>query len=210
MATTTPKKVSTAVSAAATNGLLILTFANGKILTVDSAALSKEIYHAAAMHGLKQKLIDGAAIARDPETGRTATIDDKYAAVLDIYTRITDTDAPTWNKARAAGEAGGASSKGGVFITALMRMTSKSRDDINAWLEPLSKEQVAALRKNPRVVELMRLIQAERTDTSAVDTDALLDGLMEGAEHADDDGDSDGDERDPEDMNDGTGDPSRS
>lgn len=203
MATAAPKKTSTAVAAAISDSLLILTFANQRVLTVDASQLSPAMQHAAMMHGLKQKLIDGAAIARDPETGRTATIDDKYDAVAEIYSRITHATEPAWNKVRG-GEGTGGTAKGGVFVTALMRMTTKSREDIDAYLAKLSKEEVAALRKNPRVVDLMRLIQAERTDTSAVDTDALLDGLMEGG-NGDEESDS---ESDPDDMDDGTDDPS--
>jgi hypothetical protein len=202
MATAAPKKTSTAVAAAISDSLLILTFANQRVLTVDAKALSPAIRHAAMMHGLKQKLIDGAAIARDPETGRTATIDDKYDAVADIYSRITHATEPAWNKVRG-GEGTGGNVKGGVFVTALMRMTTKSRDDIESYLAKLSKEEVAALRKNPRVADLMRLIQAERTDTSKVDTDALLDGLMEGANGGDDG-------YDESESDDGTGDPSAS
>jgi hypothetical protein len=205
MATATPKKTSTAVAAAIDGTRLTLAFSNGESLTLDSATLSQEIYHAAAMHGLKQKLVDGAAIARDPETGRTATIVDKFNAVREIFDRITGAngETPAWNKIRGNGESGNA--KGGLLVRAMMRITTKSKDEITAYLDKLSKEEVAALRKNPRVVEMIRLIQAENTDTSKVDTDALLDGLMEGhngdtdeEEGEDGDSDSDSDETDAE------------
>jgi len=178
MATAQNKKLATAVSAEIAGPILSLTFANGERLTVDSLSLSPEIQHAAMMHGLKQKLIDAAAIARDPDTGRTATITDKYNAVLDVYNRITLPEGSTWNKARGNGEGGG--NKGGLLLRAVMRLTSKSRADAMAWLEARSKDEVASLRKNPRIVEIIAQLQVETANTTGVDSDALLDTLMVG------------------------------
>lgn len=178
---TTPKKANTAVSAAITGPLLTLTFANGRTLKLDSNALTPDIIQSAIMHGLKQKLIDAAAIGRNPDTGATATIDDKFNAVNEIFQRITG-DAPTWNKIRVGGEGG---NKGGLLVRAMMRLTSKARDTITEYLNGLSKEEVAALRKNPRVVEVIAQLQAEQANDSGVDSDALLDGLMDGGDDND-------------------------
>lgn len=178
MATATPKKTVTAVSATlnAHGDVLHLTFANGETLSVDSKALDPAIAQAALMHGLKQKLIDAAAISRDPETGRTAAIDDKYAAVRTVFDRITRADNPSWNIIRGTGEGGG--NKGGLLVRAMMRLTGKSREEIMAFLEDKTKEEVAALRKNPRIEEIMSQLRAESANTSGIDSDSLLDGLM--------------------------------
>lgn len=177
MATATPKKSATAVAAAlnAHGNVLTLTFANGETLTVDSTTLDPTIAQAALMHGLKQKLIDAAAISRDPETGRTATIDDKYAAVRTVFDRITRAENPSWNIIRGTSEGG---NKGGLLVRAMMRLTSKSRDEITSFLEDKSKEEMAALRKNPRIEEIMSQLRAESANTSGIDSDSLLDGLM--------------------------------
>jgi len=182
---TANKKLSTAVSATISGPILTLAFSNGQKLTVDANALSPEIQQAAMMHGLKQKLIDAAAIARDPDTGRTATIEDKYNAVHEVYVRITATDGSTWNKARGNGE-GASSAKGGLLVRAMMRLTSKSRDAIIAFLDGKSKEELAALRKNPRVAEIIAQLQLEQANTNGVDSDKLLDALMDGSEEGDD------------------------
>jgi len=183
MATATPKKTVTAVAATlnAHGDVLHLTFANGETLSIDSKSLSPAIAQAALMHGLKQKLIDAAAIGRDPESGRSATIDDKYRAVKEVFDRITRTDSPEWNKTRATGEGTG-NGKGGILVTAMMRLTSKSRAEILSFLEDKTKEEVAALRKNPRIVEIMAQIQVEQANTSGIDSDSLLDGLMDGSD----------------------------
>ena len=176
MATATPKKSVTAVAATINSQILTLTFANGEVLTLNADALDPAIYAAAVMHGLKQKLIDAAAISRDPETGRTATIDDKYAAVRTVFDRITRAENPSWNIIRGTGEGGG--NKGGLLVRAMMRLTGKSRDEIMTFLEDKTKEEVAALRKNPRIEEIMSQLRAESANTSGIDSDSLLDGLM--------------------------------
>ena len=176
---TQPKKTQTAIAAEINGTQLSLTFASGDSLVIDSTKLAPAIIAQAIMHGLKQKLIDAAAISRDPETGRTATIDDKYRAVRAVYDRITHPDAPEWNKTRA-GEGGG--NKGGLLLRAMMRLTGKSREDVMAFLEDKSKEEIAALRKNPRVTEIMDQLRAESAKTDGIDSDALLDGLMGDAE----------------------------
>ena len=77
-----------------------VTFANGQQVTVDATRLNDDIRNMAVLHGIKQKLIDAAALPRDPITGRSATISDKISAVREVFERITSTDG-TWNKIRA-------------------------------------------------------------------------------------------------------------
>lgn len=177
---TANKKLATAVSATIAGPILTLRFSNGEQLAVDANALSPDIQQQAMMHGLKQKLIDAAAIARDPETGRTATIDDKFNAVREVYDRITAAEGSTWNKARGNGESGG--NKGGLLVRAMMRLTSKSRDAIIEFLDAKTKEELAALRKNPRIAEIIAQLQVENANTNGVDSDALLDALMDGGD----------------------------
>jgi len=196
MATAQNKKLATAVAATIAGPILTLTFSNGMALTVDANALTPDIQQQAMMHGLKQKLIDAAAIARDPETGRTATIDDKYNAVFEVYNRITLPEGSTWNKSRTNGESTG--NKGGLLARAMMRITSKSRAEITAFLDAKTKEEIAALRKNPRIAEVIAQLQVETANTSGVDSDALLDGLMSGGGMDVQDGDNE-DNNEPDD-----------
>ena len=213
MASAQNKKLATAVAATIAGPILTLRFSNGQTLAVDANALSPDIQQQAMMHGLKQKLIDAAAIARDPDTGRTATIDDKFAAVRDVYDRITAADGSTWNKIRANGEAGG--NKGGLLARAMMRLTSKSRTEITEFLDAKSKDEIAALRKNPRIAEIIAQLQVEQANTSDVDSDALLDSLMMGGgndvggdddsdDGTDTDSDEDGDDSDAPHIADGS------
>jgi len=154
---------------------LTLTFRDGRELALNLESLSGQIRQDAMLHGLKQKLVDAAAIARSTETGRSATLGDKFDAVNEVFIRITAADG-TWNKGRAAGEGTGA--QGAVFIRALMKLKGKTKSEVEAFLEPLSKEQKAALKKNPRVIETIRELEleaAKQADTTS--SDDLLDSL---------------------------------
>lgn len=152
------------------NGILQLDFANGEQLRIDPAALSDTIRMDAMLHGLKQKLVDAAAIARNKDTGRSATIDDKFDAVKEIYDRITSPNG-TWNKVRGDGTAGS-----GLLVRALMQLMDKTRSEIEAFLEPKSKEQRAALMVNPRVAPIIAQLKAQSVDKD-VDSDAMLEEL---------------------------------
>ena len=88
---------------------LHLKFANGQELAITASQLTNSIMEYAIFHGLKQKLVDAAAISRNPETGRAASVEDKYQAVKVVYDRLL---AGQWNAAR---EGGGAT--GGLYTT---------------------------------------------------------------------------------------------
>ena len=150
---------------------LTLEFANGQRLSLDATTLTQDIINAATLHGLKQKLVDAAAIGRDPVTGRSATLSDKFDAVKEVFDRITSTNG-TWNKVRAGGEG----QKGGLLVRALMQLGNKTRDQVTAHLDTLTKEQVSALRLNKRVVDAMAALRP----TVDTDTDSLLDGIIGG------------------------------
>lgn len=167
-----PAKVS-AIVTAIEGSMLRVTFATGEMLTLDADKLSPDIQTQAIMHGLKQKLVDAAAMSRNPDTGKSATIADKFAAVKEVYDRITG-EAPTWNAVR---EGGGNS--GGLLYRALVRFYADKRtaDEVKVWLDARTDDEKSALRKNPKIAAIIAEIQAEKPDVAKVDTDALLAGL---------------------------------
>lgn len=136
---------------------LVFTFADGQELRIDAGKLTYDIRHEAVMHGLKQKIGDAAAIGRNPETGRSATLSDKYAAMRAVVERL---QSGSWNAERGEGGA----PAGGLLFAALVRMYAgkKSEEDIRAFLAGKDDKQKAALRKNPRVAEIIEEIKAER------------------------------------------------
>lgn len=165
-----------AIAATIDGPFLTLTFAHDTAnpLVLDANRLSPEIQHAAMMHGLKQKLVDAAAISRNPDTGRSATSADKESAVREVYERL---QAGQWNKTRE----GGAGATGGLLVAALIRIYEGRKTDaeIRAYVEGLSEKEQAAIRATARVAPVIAAIKAERDAKKAdkIDGDALLSGL---------------------------------
>ena len=147
---------------------LYLKFANGKELAIAASQLTSNVMEYAIFHGLKQKLVDAAAISRNPETGRAATVEDKYQAVKTVFDRLL---AGQWNATR---EGGGAT--GGLLLQALCRMYAgrKTPDELKAFLADKSDAEKTALRKNPRVATIIEEIRAEQGKAANIDTDELL------------------------------------
>lgn len=156
-------------------GRLCLTFSHGEQLEIRTDRLNADILLQATLHGLKQKLVDAAAISRNTETGRAASVVDKFDAVKEVYDRLL---AGEWNKRREGGAGGSA---GGLLFRALCRMYDgkKTVDDIRTFLDAKTDAEKAALRKNAKVAAIIEEIRAESAkpgDTSADDLLADLEG----------------------------------
>lgn len=154
---------------------LTLNFSNGKEIVVDANSINDDIRNMAILHGLKQKLVDAAAISRNLETGASASVDDKYLAVKKIADRLTAPDGK-WNEGRVAGEPATSASVNSILIRAVMKMAGHSEAYTKDWLANKTKEQRAALRKNPRVVQIIAELSAA-TVVNGVNTDELLNEL---------------------------------
>jgi hypothetical protein len=154
---------------------LTLTFSNGNEIVVDANMLNQSVRDAALMHGLKQKLVDAAAISRNLDTGASATIDDKYNAVKKIADRLMLPDG-VWNEGRKSADAGSTAGVNSILLRALMQMTGRDEAYVRDYLSAKTKEQRAALRKNPRVVAIMAELSAA-TVVNGVNTDELLSEL---------------------------------
>ena len=152
---------------------LHLRFANGQELAITASQLSNHVMEYAIFHGLKQKLVDAAAISRNPETGRAATVEDKFQAVKTVYDRLL---AGQWNATREGGVA-----TGGLLLQALCRMYAgrKTPDELKAFLADKTDAEKTALRKNPRVAQIIEDIRAEQGKAATIDTDGLLGELEE-------------------------------
>lgn len=164
----TDTKRNATISATINGNTLALTFVSGETLTMHGDALNSDVQQYAMMHGLKQKLVDAAAISRNPETGRAATVEDKYQAVKAVFDRLLGGQ---WNATR---EGGG--NAGGLLAQALTRMYAgrKTAEDIKAFLAEKSDAEKTALRKNPRVAQIIEDIRAEQGKAAGIDTDELL------------------------------------
>lgn len=173
MTHTTETKRNAAITATIIGNTLALTFANGETLTMRGDTLNSDVQQYAMMHGLKQKLVDAAALSRNPETGRAATIEDKFQAVKAVYDRLL---AGQWNATREGGGGG----SGGLLFQALCRLyTIKPPEQIAAFLAGKTDAEKTALRKNPKIAAIIEEIRAEQGKAANIDTDELLSELEE-------------------------------
>lgn len=158
------------------NGVKLM-FGGDETMSIDMSvdAFNPEIYRMCVVHGLKQKLVDAAAISRNPDTGRSASVKDKFDAVAEVAQRLL---AGQWNKTREGGSGHG---KGGLLFAALVRMYAGRMDEeaVRAWLGEKTDKEQAALRKNPRVAEIIEEIKAERAKDGTADASASDDLLAE-------------------------------
>lgn len=148
-------------------GLKIACPALGQAVHIYLDKLHVDIQTHACVHGLKQKLVDAAAISRDPETGRAATPSTKWAAIMEVYSRITGEN-PSWNAVREGG--------GGTLLFKALCRFQPDRDaaDIKTWLDSKTDDEKAALRKNPKIAAIIAEIQTENAKTDGIDSDDLL------------------------------------
>lgn len=171
---TTSKTISTTVHAdggLTGNGSLRIDVAGFPALNVQLRDLSDAMIEQAALHGLKQKIVDAAALSRNPDTGRSASVADKYNAMREVLERLLVGD---WNKARGDGTGTGA---GGLLFAALCRLYSaKTPEAIRAFLDGKTAAEQAALRKNPKISAVIETIKAERAKDApdGTDTDDML------------------------------------
>ena len=171
-------------------GILSVVFSDGRRHSFLLENIAPEIRLRAEVHGFNAKLVDAAAIARDITTGRAATLETKYQAVMEVFTRITDTTTPMWNKVRE-GAGGG---NGNLLVAAIVRLYNgrKTEEQIRAYLATLTDAQKQALRTDGKIAPIIAEIKAEREmakgKAAGVDSRAVLAGLDEfGDEEGDED-----------------------
>lgn len=146
------------------------TYADGEVDLVTLAELTASAnYTTFAWHGAKQKAIDAAAISRDPETGRAASVGTKREACREAIRRALAGD---WFKNRGEGGTG----TGGLLYRALCRLyaETKTPEAIREWLNGKTDAEQAALRKNSKVAAMIETIRAESAKADGIDSEGLL------------------------------------
>lgn len=117
--------------------VVTLTFANGKSIVLDVEELSDGVRTVALTSRIVAKLIDAAAISRDPKTGKSASIEEKFAAVQSVFQMISG-PAGVWSQRGEGGESSG------ILLQAFYRAyPAKNKGAVTEYYQKLSKEQRA-------------------------------------------------------------------
>lgn len=164
------KQAAVSVSVSADYGRLLVTFANGDEQTLRVGDLTPEVAAMALCHGLKQKIVDAAAMSRNTETGAPASAEEKRQACLAVIERLR---AGHWNAERGSGEGAGSGSL--LFRALCIAYPAKTPEQVRGFMSGLDKKQQAALRANPRIAGIIDGLRAKTA--SDVDSDELLDAL---------------------------------
>ena len=148
-------------------------------IILDMGKIHADVLTRAAIHGLKQRISDAAAIPCDTETGKPASPADKFAAMGALVAHY-NSGSSEWARRAAAGEK--AAPNGGKILTAIMNVyqfssVEKARETVEATAKKRGIEYKAALalwRASDKIAaELARM--AEKAST--VDADDLLNEL---------------------------------
>lgn len=156
------------------NGLpsgVVFESANGDKIEVILKSLDEQTRLYAACHGIKQKCVDAAALSRNPLTGASATVADKWRELVEVAERINNGGG--WNAKRGDGEP-----SGGLLLMALIELNpNKTREWLVEWLNTKTNADKAALRGNPKIAPIIDRIRAAKVSTT-IDTDNLLKEIM--------------------------------
>jgi hypothetical protein len=141
------------------------------ITTADAVSAQRlQFIVKAACHGMEQKL--GDEMAYQPKKDETEpTLEDKIEWVDELIGRLSSLE---WTVAR---EGGGGLAGAGVLVQALVALSGKSKDEIRAFLKPLSKDERAAIKRAEPVKSKIQEIEDEIAKKNGIDGSAILGNL---------------------------------
>lgn len=164
-------------------------FVNGSTRSLMVAALPATIVNYSACHGLKQKVADDWAGAKD-EAGQPATIDDIVLMCDDMLARLSRGE---WSLQRAAGDSMAGAS---IVIQAIAAVYGKTANEVKAYLDsqletmkkaaeaagatPPTRQKLYATFRKPgsAIAKKIAEIEAERAAKNSVgNAEDLLAGL---------------------------------
>lgn len=145
-----------------------LTFSNGKVLEfVDCRELGEDVVLNALTWGIREKLTNAAALERNTETGRAATVEEKFSAVERVHEML---GRGLWTEREAGG------GQGSLLLRALMQAhPAKTKEVLVTWLEGKTKAQQNALMLAEPYAGIIAAIRAKAA--ASIDAGDMLDEL---------------------------------
>lgn len=127
-----------------------LDFANGNSISCDIDSLPADVVKQAALFGIRRKVTNSFADAK-------GDVQAAYAAAKETWDQLLQ---GLWTAPREVAE--GVSRGSSDLLEAIVQLTGKARDAVAQKLDEMTKEQKAALRKNPSVNAKLLEMRAER------------------------------------------------
>jgi hypothetical protein len=146
--------------------------------TLELEKMSESNRKRALLHWLVQRVSDRAAIARNTESGKSATPEEKFNAMRELV-EFYNTGTEEW---AIAGKGPGPSAELTLLVNALCEAyPQKQREDLAKWAKARSAIERTALMEGKMLKPIVEKLRAEAS--KQVDADALLAGLdVEGTE----------------------------
>ena len=166
------------------DGKLEFTVLGAGKFTFDPDKVSAVNRARAMIHGFRQRISDGGAVSRNPETGKPATPADKLAKMQRISDHLMS-GSDVWELTASA-----TGSDAGLILLALMRVTSKTLEQVETLIEAtMAKrelERTAALKlwaDSKQVAAMILTIKSDRLAAgSKDDVEDLLGEIEDGEE----------------------------
>jgi hypothetical protein len=133
----------------------------------DPAGCSDDTERSAALHGYVQKISDKAAIGRDPETGASATPEEKFAAMKECAERLQN--GGLWNAVRESGTG----AEGGILFQAMRRLYPQAwatKAAFAEYLEGKAASESERLKKAVTVANVRNGLLSVRKIASVIET----------------------------------------
>lgn len=163
---------------------------------------SLEVRHFAELKGWKSTFEDAAAKSRDPITGQSAPLAERFEASRALMQHYADKSVVVWGRKAAGGERAGGDA--GLTLMALMRVKGVDLAGAEAIIAKMMdkfnverKDVLANLGKRDDIIRAISDIKAERAAASRINSVDMLDeieDLPDGEEGDTDEGDEPDDE----------------
>ena len=155
------------------NGILTIRITGHPDIVIDPAEMPPALNEYAALHGYKQRILDAAALSRDPTTGRPATPAEKYSEMRRLADHMVESG--EWRR-NAAGDG---TAGDGLLVRAVMEACGLDRTAARAAVGQWDRKTQAAMRADPTIAPIIARLRTERPARAAgVDTAAKLAELM--------------------------------
>lgn len=142
-------------------------------LIVDPAAMSEANRTYAMLHGIKQRVIDAAALERDPATGLSATPEQKYMAMAAIVNHL-NSGAEEWNiRGQARGPRVDAEFE--MLLEAISEVRQRDPAELRDWLKKKTATERLALAMHDSIKPTLDAIRELKA--ASVDEESLFEGL---------------------------------
>jgi hypothetical protein len=135
-----------------------LEFTDGRTLVCDSTQLPPETITQAALFGIRRKITNSFADAK-------GNVAEAFASAQETWNQLTSGQ---WTSPRETTAGGGKAASD--LVEAVMAITGKERGVVESKLDEMTKEQRAALRKNPQVDAKLLEIRAARARAKVGET----------------------------------------